>query len=576
MWNFNFFCINSKNYSFIHLKLFIMKRLLIAICCVISSFCVSEKLFGQKDINATTKIDKITVFINNAQIERSSSINLPAGNSTIVLSGISQYIDVNSLRVSGKGSFVIMSQEVQIKYPEPVVYTEEPLPNHVLKGISNLTDSLELLAFDISENNSKKEELIIEKNYLQSSAVISKADTITELKDGLEYFRIKMNDINQEWVKLMKNERLLLKKKNEMDARLLALKNYSKGVTPPKNEALPEAVISIQVMADKAVAAAEIDISYICSNVSWTPFYELRVEEVSKPVQLVMKANLTQNTGEDWEKAKLVFSTGVPAAYKVLPVLPVWYLYYYTPQRVASTYAGAAPVAALDYESRRKESKQEDDAYIMSDYVQLTQSLISAEYVVSIPYNISSDGKVHTITLMNEPLTATYKFLSVPKMDKDVFLTAYLMGWEKLNLVPGEANIVYQNSIISKTYINTGGTMDTLIVSLGVDKRVVVDRKKISDKSKDKVIGSTRERTVHFEITVKNQNQSEIAFVLKDQVPVTQTEDIKIIVEEISGAKYDELTGELVWNLKLKPNETKKLDLRYTIKHDKDKTVICE
>ena len=177
---------------------------------------------------------------------------------------------------------------------------------------------------------------------------------------------------------------------------------------------------------------------------------------------------------------------------------------------------------------------------------------------------------------MNEPLTATYKFLSVPKMDKDVFLTAYLMGWEKLNLVPGEANIVYQNSIISKTYINTGGTVDTLIVSLGVDKRVVVDRKKISDKSKDKVIGSTRERTVHFEITVKNQNQSEIAFVLKDQVPVTQTEDIKIIVEEISGAKYDELTGELVWNLKLKPNETKKLDLRYTIKHDKDKTVICE
>lgn len=557
-------------------KLFIMKRLLIATCCVISTFCLSGKLFGQKDINATSKIDKITVFINNAQIERSSSVNLPAGNSTIVLSGISQYIDVNSLRISGKGNFVIMSQEVQIKYPEPEKVAEEPLPNHVLKGISNLTDSLELLAFDINENNSKKESLIIEKNYLQTSVVIAKADTITELKDGLEYFRIKMNDINQEWIKLMKNERLLLKKKNDMEARLLALKNYSKGVALPKNEALPEAVVSIQIMADKAVAAAEIDISYICSNVSWAPFYELRVEEVSKPVQLVMKANLTQNSGEDWEKAKLVFSTGVPAAYKVLPNLPVWYLNYYTPQRVVSAYAGAAPVAALDYESSRKEDKQLDDAYSMSDYVQLAQSLISAEYVVSIPYNIASDGKVHTITLMNEPLTATYKFLSVPKIDKDVFLTAYLMGWEKLNLVQGEANIVYQNSIISKTYINTAGTMDTLIVSLGVDKRVVVDRKKISDKSKDKVIGSTRERTVHFEITVKNQNQSEIAFVMKDQVPITQNEDIKIIVEEISGAKYDELTGELVWNLKLKPNETKKLDLRYTIKHDKDKTVICE
>ncbi|OPZ96381.1 MAG: hypothetical protein BWY70_01776 [Bacteroidetes bacterium ADurb.Bin408] len=218
----------------------------------------------------------------------------------------------------------------------------------------------------------------------------------------------------------------------------------------------------------------------------------------------------------------------------------------------------------------------EVDANNASNFTQLTQSLISAEYVVSMPYTIKSDDKVNTITLMSESLDASYKFLSVTKMDKDVFLTAYLLGWEKLNLIQGYANIIYQNSIISKTYINTTSVMDTLMVSLGTDKRVVVDRKKISDKSKDKIIGATRERTVHFEITVKNQNQTEIDFLLKDQVPVSNIDDIKVSVEEVSGAKYDELTGSLEWNLKLKPAEQKKLTLRYTLKYDKNKLVLSE
>ncbi len=538
----------------------------------------STSIFAQKAINAQTKIDKITVFINNAQVERYAVINLPAGNSEILISGLSQFIDVNSLRVSGKGNYVIMSQQVNIKYPEPEAVEVESMPNHIVKAIKNLTDSLELLAFDIQENTAKKEVIIAEKNLIQTSTAITKTDTITELKDAIAFYRARMYDINQEWMKVMKFERLLFKQKTEMEERLTKLKNYSKNDPKPKNEAEPEAEISIQVMAEKAVTDARIEISYICSNVSWVPFYELKVDEVSKPVQLILKANLTQNTGEKWEKAKLTFSTGKPAAYKVLPILPAWYISYYNPQRYTTTMAGAAPASYSKNaeEDERKEVNLVTDAINISHYTQQNQSLIATEFAVSIPYTVLSDNRVNTITLMSEPLDATYKFFAIPKIDKDVFLTAYLQGWEKLNLVQGEAHIIYQNSIISKTFINASSVMDTLVVSLGVDKRVLVDRKKISDKSKDKVIGGTRERTVHFEITIKNQNQTDIEFLLKDQVPLSNTEDIKVIVEEISGAKYNEISGELEWTLKLKANEQKKLTLRYTIKYDKNKTVLSE
>lgn len=563
-----------------------MKNLIVTGLCIVYILCLSATLHAQKPLNANSKIEKITVFTNNAQIERSAFVSIPAGMSEITISGLSQYIDANTLRISGKGSFVIMSQQVQIKYPEPEETEDEAIPNYILKGIKNLTDSLELLAFDIHENNARKEALVNEKNLLQSSTAITKADTITELRDALAYYRQRLNDINQEWIKAAKTERLLSIQKKDMEERLEKLNNYSKNDEPVKAEKQPEAVVSIMVNADKALADARIDISYIAAGVSWTPFYELRVDEISKPVQLILKANLTQSTGEKWDKAKLTFSTGKPAAYKVLPILSSWYLGYYEPQRYSATATGGGvPMARAEVaqKERRKDANEpvaamdmEEDANFASNYMQVNQSLISAEYVVSMPYTINSDGKVNTITLMSETLDASYKFLSVPKIDKDVFLTAYLLGWEKLNLIQGYANIIYQNSIISKTYINTTSVMDTLMVSLGTDKRVVVDRKKISDKSKDKIIGGTRERTVHFEITVKNQNQSEIDFLLKDQVPISNIEDIKVEVEEVSGAKYEELTGALEWNLKLKPGEQKKLTLRYTLKYDKNKTVLSE
>lgn len=552
-----------------------MKNLIITTTCLIVLLSATLNTRAQKEIKAKSKIDKVSVFINNAQIERSTSINIPEGNSVIEIAGLSQYLDVNSIRLSGKGAFVIMGHQASIRYPEPVEVEDDVLPQHIVRSIERLTDSLELLAFDIHENNARKEALIAEKNILNASTAISKTDTITELKDAIAYYRARMLDINQEWMKAVKIERLLNKSKKNMEERLTALNNYKKNTTPAKQNASPEGVITIDVMADKAIPSAQLDISYITSGVSWTPLYELRVEDVGKPVQLVLKANLTQNTGEDWEKTKLSFSTGSPAVYKTLPVLPVWYISYYYRQVDYST-AGAPAKATRAEANKSVEDEAVDVPYTMANYTQVAQNLISTDYEVNIPYTVLSNSRTTSITLMSEPLSAIYKFYAIPKADRDVFLTAYLTGWEKLSLVQGEANIVYRNSIISKTYINTGMASDTLLVSLGVDKRVVVERKKISDKSKEKVIGSTKERTVHFEITIKNNHQNEIMFTLKDQVPVSNTEEIKVTVDDISGGKLNEISGEIVWQLKLKANETKKLELRYTVKHDKDKPVVCE
>lgn len=536
-------------------------------------------LHAQKEINASSKIDKIVVYLSNAQIERTASVNVPSGSSEIVIGGLSQYLDPNSIRLSGKGGFIIMSHQLLLKYPEPNENKSEDLPPAVVRRISLLTDSIENVTYSIQENQLRREVFQNEKNMLQNSKAISGADTLTSLRDGLNFYRNKMIEINSELLKISRREKSLLKEKSEMEVRLQALRNYSSGVETNKPKVLPTYELRIQTMSDKLVPNAKIDFSYLVSNVSWEPYYELKIDEIAKPVELTLKANVAQNTGEEWDKVKLIFSTGKPAVYKVLPRLNVWYLSYFMP-RVAQT--------SNIYQETQSRSEKASAGVVMKDeemsldamssaaYVQTNQNLLFAEYEANIPYTIPTNGKKQTISLVQSNLNASYKYLAIPKMDKDVFLTAYLQGWEKLSLIQGRANVIFQNSIISQTYINPHAVMDTLIVSLGVDKRVAVDRKKISDKSKDKIVGNTRERAIHMEISVKNQNQSEVSVLLKDQIPVSNIQDIKVIVEEISGAKYDENTGELTWEMTLKPNETKRVSFRYVLKFDKNKNLLSE
>lgn len=535
---------------------------------------VVNHAFAQKEVTASSKIDRITVFLNSAQIERSSIVNLPSGNSEIVISGLSQHLNPNSLRVAGKGDFIILSQQHQIKYPEPVDQKPTEIPLHIQKQIKALVDSLENLEYEIQANLLRREVFQFEKNTMNSSKVITAIDTLPDLQNALAFYRNKMLEINTELQRIDRRTRNFQKQKTEMETRLVALRNYSAGFDTKKPVQLPESVIRFSILADKAVPNAELEFSYLTSGVSWEPFYDLKVQSASQPVQLSLKANLVQNTGENWERVKLVFSTGQPTANKNIPLLNVWYLNYHMPRTIQTTNLSQVESGSTRVKVSDKFAT-EDVATYSHNFVQMNQNLLFAEYEVNIPYTILSDGKTNTISLTNNTLNATYKYFSIPKLDNDVFLTAYLDGWEKLSLIQGRANVIYNNSIISQSFIDPS-VVDTLIVSLGVDKRVTTQRKKVSDKSRDRVIGNTHERTIHIETIVKNQNQSEIEMILKDQIPVSKVTDIKVTLDEAIGAKLNENTGELEWNLKLKPNETRKVEFRYTIKSDSSKNLLTE
>jgi uncharacterized protein (TIGR02231 family) len=209
----------------------------------------------------------------------------------------------------------------------------------------------------------------------------------------------------------------------------------------------------------------------------------------------------------------------------------------------------------------------------MDDYTSLTENQLNVSFDIDIPYDILSNGKAHSVALKAIKLPATYKYYAAPRVEKEAFLLAEISDYAKFNLLQGEANIIFEGLYVGKTYINPNQTSDTLSLSMGRDKKIVLKREKVADKSGTKFLSSKKEQTFTFDITVRNNKKESAQLLLKDQYPLSPDKDIEIELLQSDNAKVNTETGILTWDLDLKANETKKIRISYKIRYPKDKVI---
>ncbi|MFT3678775.1 MAG: mucoidy inhibitor MuiA family protein [Ferruginibacter sp.] len=207
----------------------------------------------------------------------------------------------------------------------------------------------------------------------------------------------------------------------------------------------------------------------------------------------------------------------------------------------------------------------------LDDYVSVADKELDVTFDIDLPYDVPTNGKAQTAVLKEYEVPAKFKFYAVPKLDKEVFLLAEVADWEKLNLLPGEANIIFEGTYIGKSFIDPSSTQDTLNLTMGRDKRVVVKREKLMDFSSVKFLGTNKKQVFTYELTVKNNKKDSIDILLKDQYPISQDKEVEVELLEESGAMNNTEVGVLTWKLKLAPGEVKKLRISYSVKYPKDK-----
>jgi len=200
----------------------------------------------------------------------------------------------------------------------------------------------------------------------------------------------------------------------------------------------------------------------------------------------------------------------------------------------------------------------------------------SVNFEIKTPYSIKSDNKSYSVDMEVYELAASFQYFCVPKIDQTAFLIAHVVDWEKYNLLEGEANIFFEDTYVGKTLLDTRAASDTLQISLGPDKNVMVSREKQKDFTTKQFIGNKKEETRSWKTSVKNNKNQPINMIVLDQVPVSTLEEIEVEVQLISGAKHNTETGEIKWEFMIEPKAKKEFEWRYSVKYPKNKKLMVE
>ncbi|MGN6638195.1 MAG: mucoidy inhibitor MuiA family protein [Mucilaginibacter sp.] len=615
-------------------------KLLLAIALLLTT--MASKADDQK---VDSKVQKVVVFLNGAQVTRTAMVNINPGTTTLSFGNISPNIDVQSIQVHANGNFTILSVKHEMDY------LNEQAQQKRLEDIR-------------AQQKIIKDKIDLEQNYIsvyeEAANMLRKNQEVSGQNTGLDIVKLKqaIDFQTEQLTEIKKKEQAV---NNEIATLNLELQKYSKqiaDITKGSSKATSDILVTV---SSKAALQTEFSVNYVVHNASWFPTYDIRAKNVNSPISISYKANVSQQSGEDWKNIRLTLSTGNPTVSGNKPEMSPYYLNFgmiYSAEtgkitrvtgrlvgsddnmpiigatvKVKGTSIGTVtdvngnysiqvpegnPVLVYNfvgYESAERSTyasvvnvalkpmANELNEVVTVGYgiqgsasgvsverkrditgsvttipivVNSVENQTNVEFDIANPYSIPSDGKQYAVDINQFDLDATYQYAVAPKLSTDVFLTAKITDWNKYNFLSGEANLFFEGTFIGKSLINTNATTDTLNLSLGTDKNIVVTRKSLKDLTEKQSFGSNKKETRYWQIDVKNRKSQQVNLLVEDQVPVSQNSSIDVETQEISGGQLDKNTGKVSWSFLLKPQDEKKVELKYLVKYPKNQSVIVQ
>ncbi len=535
---------------------------------------VSARLMATDDRNiVNADLKTVTVYKSGAELSHTTAATLKTGSNELIIENVSNAMDINSIQIKAPNEVTIMGVEFANNYianteKTPRIKLLEDSIEHVSKAYNRL---------DMQTNNDNDLLGVLKQN--RDIKGTQNGLSVAELMKMMDYYKAKTIELQNELYSL--NE-----KKVKLSETLGVLRSQL------QEEQSKNATVGGRLVLQLSAAVAgkyDFAVSYITPNAYWTPNYDIRVENTKSPLKLVYKANIVQTTGIDWKKIKLSLSTSTPNQFGSAPLLNGWYLRYITPMvynyKSNANMAYNAPAmydrelsetivtAGLGVKRSNKVAAEQTNYDGVQDHLDIQENALNVTFEIDLPYSILSNGKAQTATLQTVEVPADYKYYAVPKLDKDVYLLAYVTDWQKLNLLAAEANIILEGTYVGKTYIDPNSTLDTLNFTLGRDKRVAVKREKLADFSSVKFLGSNKLQKFTYEITVKNNKKESVELILKDQYPLTTSKEIEVELIDDGKAEVNKDLGILNWKLNLNAGESKKIRFVYSVKYAKDKSL---
>ena len=532
-------------------------------------FLLSANLFfAQKPIYTKAKVTAVKVYRNSAELQNTVSFSIPSGISEIVIGNISEEINEKTIQigVNSKNISILSSQFTSDYSTDFKMDTTNP-------QIKKVNDSIKIVENLISKNRieldaNKKAVELLDKN--QTVLVGSNSSNVAQLTQLTEFYTNKRIELENKLVSLKT-------KGDDLSKKLSRLKSSLKTKEQKEAEEFADGVIVLKLMSPTA-GNIKLNINYLTDNVSWKPYYEIKAEKISAPLDVTFKAIVKQNTGLDWKGVKLTLINGNSSRNNYAPTVSPWFIYARSPkereiQREEASLIKTRAVASNAVKDIALEEGEEVVRYTTAAAFTISANELNTSYDIDIPYDILSNNEDHLISLYQQKIPADYQYFTAPNYNREAYLLAKIKDFSKYNLVSAPASVIFENMYIGETRISPDQTNNEMNITLGNDPKISIRREDIQDKSGEKFLSSYREKVITYDLVIKNNKKEQISIEVKDRFPLSNNEAVKIEVLDKSGAAKDDEKGFLTWNIKLSPSETKKLRVSYKVRYPKDYTI---
>lgn len=533
-----------------------MKQTIIIALLLVQQF----QVFGTTDTTTLkSKITDVTIFLAGGQVTRKAATPLKQGKTTLLLSGISPNIRSNSIQVEGTEDFEILAVTQQKNY-----LNRQEKAKEITNLESQYAELNDQLTFEKGLVNVYKEEksLLLENKQLGGT---NEGVKVNDLKQLADLYRARLSDIERNSLIANNNIKKLTEKSKLLKQQLRTLK---------AKRDLSTSEILITVAAEKEVNA-DLTINYLVNNTSWYPTYDLRVKDVKSPVKLVYKANVTQQSGEDWNNVNLILSTANPNQSGTKPNLSP-YVLDFRQNRPSYNKAKERVATGISYDGIEALPTKPAGKKRRANLARTVEKATSVNFPIAIPYTVPNDGKEYTVDIQTHTIPTSYQYFCVPKLESDAFLMANITDWEQYHLLNGGVNLFFEGKYLGNSVLNVENLSDTLKVSLGRDKSIVVTREQINDFTSTKLIGTNKKIRKAWQIKVRNKKPVAVNLTIEDQIPVSKDKNVEVEVIELSNGKIHKPTGQVCWEFSLEPSGTKEIKLQYAVKHPKKHRLIVD
>jgi hypothetical protein len=200
-------------------------------------------------------------------------------------------------------------------------------------------------------------------------------------------------------------------------------------------------------------------------------------------------------------------------------------------------------------------------------------NLNTVVFKIAKNYSIPSLNDVSIIEIDRFEIPATFEYYAAPILNENVYLTAKIKDWEQYDLLAGEANIYAEGSYAGKTFIDPFQTKEELVISLGADPNIIVERKQTNNLKDKSLLGATRIITKNYEITIRNNKPMAVDLQVFDRIPISQNKEIKVEDVKYSEGNFDKEKSIISWKLKVEPKQVVKKQVSYVVKYPKEKRI---